>query len=262
MSDPLGIGFFTDGLYDKVRPGYNASLLIPEMKKLFPSTKPMVIAEFGAGSGAFTMIILDSGLPIEKLYIVDPDGKALEAHRERFTNHSDFSKFVYVQGSSEKSTILEKTIDGILSAQSFHWFNEEKTRTEWIRISKQQTRIFILGRFPMPLNTTTKEFIELTRFGKRPQGRRENFDAYTRENMTKFFGHYVERQILCTEKENKTLEEFLGEIKIRVNTSGSKDVINQRETIMEKASDFFERHKADKFVELIYETFFICDTFS
>jgi ubiquinone/menaquinone biosynthesis C-methylase UbiE len=262
VGEPLGIGFFIDGLYDKVRPGYNTSLLVPEIKMLFPGTKPMVLAEFGAGSGAFTMIILNSGLPIEKLYIVDPDGKALEAHLEKFKNHSSFSKFAYVQGSSEKSTIREKTIDGILSAQSFHWFNEKETRSQWIRIGKPQTRIFILGRFPVPLNKTTKEFIKLTRFGKRPQGRKENLDAYSRENMTVFYGHFVERRLLCTEIESKELDAFIGEMSIRINTSCSEDVINQKEAVMKDASDFFKRHQVNGCIELFYQTFFICDTFS
>lgn len=257
----LGTNFFSDGLYDKVRHGYTEKL-VPELRNIFPGKEPLVLAEFGAGSGAFTKIIIDAaGFAVEKLHIIDPDENGLSLHKEKFSSHSFHKKIIWICGTSENSLLPDNSIDGIFTAQAFHWFDIGKTRSEWLRITKPQSKIFILGRFNIPVNTATEEYIALTRFGKRPQGHKENIEAYSPEKLEFFFGHPVERRTLCREKESKTHDEFMGEMKIRINTSGSAQVIRQSNKIMEKARAFFEKHQINNCVELVSETFYVCDCF-
>ena len=255
----LGKGFFVGALYDKVRPGYT-NKIIPEINKILPDRHPLVLAEFGAGSGIFTKNILETELVIEKLYIVDPDKEALNLHKEKFKSHPVYDRIDYIYGDAEKSSLKKQSIDIIMTAQAFHWFDMEKTRIEWLRIMKPDSKVLILGRFHIPLNAATEEYIALTRFGKRQRGYKENIEAYSPENMELFFGHPVKRIVIHQEKESKNYDEFMGEMTIRINTSCSEEVIRQSKEITEKASIYFEKHKIKNHVELISETFYICDT--
>ena len=258
MKQP-GIGFFANGLYDKHRHGYTDKF-IPELKSAFPEKHPMVFAEFGAGSGAFTKILLGSGVTIKEINVIDPDNEGLNLHKEKFRDNPFHNKIIYISGSAEKSCLDENSVDAIVTAQAFHWFDLEKTRIEWRRIAKTDAKVFIAGRFNMPLNAATEEFIALTRFGKRLHGYKENIEAYSPQSLSLFFGHLVERKVICQESESKTHDELMGEMMIRINTSGSKEVISQSGEIMEKARSFFEKHQVNNRVELITESFYICDT--
>jgi len=260
MNQP-GIGFFANGLYDKHRKGYTDKF-IPELESSFPEKQPLAFAEFGAGSGAFTKILVDSAVVFNELYIVDPDGEGLSQHKEKFRNNKFYNKFIYISGSAEKSCLDDNSIDVIMTAQAFHWFDLEKTGIEWRRITKPSAKVFIVGRFNMPLNAATEEFIALTRFGKRLHGYKENIEAYSPQNLSLFFGHPVERKVVCRESESKTYDELMGEMAIRINASGSTEVVGQSGEIMEKARVFFEKRQINNRIELVTESFYVCDTFS
>ena len=142
---------------------------------------------------------------IKKLYVVDPDLKGLEAHKANvFFPEKEIIE--YVHGKSEE-TKLSFSIDGICMAQCFHFMEIEKTKKEFLRILKPQGNVFILGRFLIPANSTTKEYINFTRFGKQMNGIKENIQAYG--NILKLFGYDIPKKSICIEEEKISLERLL-----------------------------------------------------
>jgi ubiquinone/menaquinone biosynthesis C-methylase UbiE len=91
-------------------------------------------ADFGAGSGAFTLALRELIGPAATIYAVDKDRGALKrleaAHRQRFslTDHliplnQDFSRPLDVSTSSTRRL---PPLDGILMANSLHYFKDQE----------------------------------------------------------------------------------------------------------------------------------------
>lgn len=116
--------------YMKYRPGYP-----PEVLDLFRKEMDLkassIIADIGAGTGIFAKMFLENGNPV---YGVEPNEAMREASLEFL---KDFSNFKSVDGTSEETTLPDKSVDFITAAQAFHWFEGEKTREEFRRILRK-----------------------------------------------------------------------------------------------------------------------------
>jgi ubiquinone/menaquinone biosynthesis C-methylase UbiE len=129
ISDPTKR--FTDrvGNYVKYRPNYpdEAIAYLQRECRLNSNSK---IADVGAGTGIFTGLLLNKGY---KVYAVEPNEAMLQAAIDQYGNNP---QFIPVKGTAEATTLPPNFIDLIVCAQSFHWFNEEKTAIEFKRILK------------------------------------------------------------------------------------------------------------------------------
>lgn len=117
--------------YVKYRPGYP-----PEVLQLFKSEmnlqKDFVVADVGSGTGISSKIFLENG---NRVCGVEPN-EAMRKASENFLR--DFPNFKSVSGTSENTTLENDTVDFIVSAQAFHWFQPEPTRAEFKRILKNR----------------------------------------------------------------------------------------------------------------------------
>lgn len=113
--------------YVKYRPSYP-----PEVLHLFHNEMNLqtdsVVADIGSGTGISAKIFLENG---NKVYGVEPN-KAMREAAEVFLQ--EFSQFESVDGTSENTNLPDKSVDFIIAAQAFHWFDKEKTHPEFRRI--------------------------------------------------------------------------------------------------------------------------------
>lgn len=257
----LGTGFFDSAKYDTVRSAYSPKVK-DKITELFSTKEALVLAEVGAGSGKFTETIFESGLNLKELNIVEPDQNAILIHKEKFSQKE--KNLIYFNSTSDKTEISDKSIDIIFAAHCFHWFEIEKTRLEFKRILKQNGKTFIVGRFLDEADEFSAEYISLTRWGNRRNGFRSNVEAYSEGIMTNFFGHPVEKKIICTETEYHSFNRLLDEIKIRIDSSGDSTIKNNkrfREEMNAKIKDFYNKNKLQEkpAVPLKYITFYFSD---
>lgn len=258
----IGTGFFDSNAYNNVRK-YNIPLLINAIHQHFPQNIPVTAAEFGSGSGLFTQILIQSNLTIEKLFLVDPDKQANEQHYTLFRTEPHFDRFTYVQSPSDASSLKSQSIDGLFCMQAFHWFDRKTTRQEFLRILKQDAKLFIAGKFLIPVNEASAAYLEMTRFGKRKNGMRDNREAYTLDEMAIFFGHPVEKQIVCQETEYKTLDQLKALMQLRIDSSDDDMIKNKASYIQEQTEQFFYQYAdTDNTVVYVSETFYFCDSMS
>ena len=115
--------------YVKYRPSYP-----PEILELFRREmnlqKSSVIADIGSGTGISAKLFLENGNPV---FGVEPNEVMRDA-AEKYLN--DFPHFKSVDGTAENTTLEENSVDFVVAAQAFHWFDEAKTRGEFERILK------------------------------------------------------------------------------------------------------------------------------
>src|SRR5438876_2617890 len=123
--------------YSKYRPGYPPAVVdfLTAQCGLSPDS---VIADVGSGTGILSELFLKNG---NQVFGVEPNREMREAG-ERIL--ADYSSFKSVEGSAESTSLADKSVDFITAAQAFHWFDHERTRTEFARILKPYGWIILL----------------------------------------------------------------------------------------------------------------------
>lgn len=122
---------FTDRVdhYRKYRPGYPAGL-IDVMKEVCDFNIGSVVADVGSGTGIMTELLLPH---CRKVYAVEPNANMRIAAEQQYSSDP---KFVSIDGSAEGTTLSSNSIDLIISAQAFHWFDRSLSKREFQRILK------------------------------------------------------------------------------------------------------------------------------
>lgn len=117
--------------YVKYRPSYPS-----EMLDLFRDemnlTKDSIVADIGSGTGISARIFLENG---NAVFGVEPN-RAMREAAEEFLK--DFPRFKSVDGTSENTNLTDNSVDFVIAAQAFHWFDKKKTRPEFKRILREK----------------------------------------------------------------------------------------------------------------------------
>jgi len=116
--------------YIKYRPGYPKEVL-----EVFASEmnlqKSSAIADIGSGTGISARLFLENG---NAVFGVEPNA-AMRAAAEEFLK--DFPRFQSVDGTAENTNLPADSVDFVIAAQAFHWFDKDKTPAEFERILRR-----------------------------------------------------------------------------------------------------------------------------
>ncbi len=115
--------------YAKYRPGYPPGVL-EVLKSECGLTPESVVADVGSGTGILAELLLKNG---NRVFGVEPN-EAMRVFAEE--KLKAYKQFVSVEGSAEATTLADSSIDLVVAAQAFHWFDREKTKLEFKRILK------------------------------------------------------------------------------------------------------------------------------
>ncbi len=109
-----------------------------------------VIADVGAGTGLFTELLLVNA---SSVVAVEPNA-AMRAEADERLSH--FANYSSVSGSAENTGLDDKSIDVIVAAQAFHWFDLPKAKQEFTRILRPGGNIVLIWN---RRNSTGSEFL-------------------------------------------------------------------------------------------------------
>lgn len=123
--------------YVRYRPGYPQEI-IPLLQREAGLSPQSVIADIGSGTGISAELFLKAGCTV---HAVEPNGD-MRAAAERLLSHDPH--FHSVNASARATTLPDHSIDLIVAAQAFHWFNTPETRTEFTRILKPGGHIALI----------------------------------------------------------------------------------------------------------------------
>jgi SAM-dependent methyltransferase len=115
--------------YVKFRPDYPREIL-SLLHERIAFNNSWTIADIGSGTGISARMFLEHG---NEVFGVEPNAD-MRAAGETFLK--DFQRFRSVEGSAEATTLPDASVDLIVSAQAFHWFDLGKCRPEFKRILK------------------------------------------------------------------------------------------------------------------------------
>jgi len=113
--------------YIRYRPHYPAAVL-DILKHDIGLTPAWVIADIGSGTGISAELFLRNG---NVVYGVEPNRPMREAAERLLAAYPNFRS---VAGAAEATTLPSQSVDCVVAAQAFHWFDAARAREESIRI--------------------------------------------------------------------------------------------------------------------------------
>jgi len=123
--------------YVRYRPSYPQEV-IALLQREAALTPQSVIADVGSGTGISAELFLRAGYSV---HAVEPN-REMRAAAERLLAH--YPRFHSVDGSAQATTLADHSVDLIVAAQAFHWFNTPETRAEFTRILKPGGHIALI----------------------------------------------------------------------------------------------------------------------
>jgi SAM-dependent methyltransferase len=123
--------------YVKFRPDYPHEI-VGYLAKHCGLSPDSVIADIGCGPGISSRMFLENG---NRVFGVEPNKAMREAAAEYLAAYPSVE---LVDGTSANTTLASDSVDLVVAAQAFHWFDAEKTRPEFERILKSDGHIVLI----------------------------------------------------------------------------------------------------------------------
>lgn len=123
--------------YIKYRPDYPREIIV-YLAANCGLTRESIVADVGCGTGVSCRMFLENG---NRVIGVEPN----EAMRGAAVKQlAEFPWFIVVDGTSEATTLEDDSVDMVVAAQAFHWFDPDRTRPEFKRILKPGGHIVLI----------------------------------------------------------------------------------------------------------------------
>jgi len=163
----------------------------------------------------------------------------------------EFPNFKSVDGTAEDTTLPENSIDLVIAAQAFHWFEPAGTRREIQRIAKKNGHVALIWN-ERQLDTTPflRDYEQLLmRFANDYDAVRH--DNVTEEKLASFFGREFKRKTF----ENRQVFDFEG---LRGRLLSSSYMPSEEDPRFEPMSialhDVFAKHEEGGKIAVFYDT--------
>lgn len=115
--------------YVKYRPRY-PDAAIDAIVTAAQISKGAAIADVGSGTGISSRPFVERGF---RVFGVEPNTEMRAAAESELAS---FSNFTSVDGSAEKTTLADSSVELVVAAQAFHWFRSDDARAEVLRVSR------------------------------------------------------------------------------------------------------------------------------
>jgi ubiquinone/menaquinone biosynthesis C-methylase UbiE len=96
------------------------------------------VADVGAGTGISSELLLDNG---NSVIAVEPNTRMRAAADERLGSRPGFRS---VSGSAEETGLQDGSVDLVLAAQAFHWFDHVRAAHEFRRILRRPSWVCLV----------------------------------------------------------------------------------------------------------------------
>ena len=230
--------------YVKYRPTYPKQVL-DLFRDEMNLQNDSIVADIGSGTGISAKLFLENG---NTVFGVEPN----EAMREAAENFlQDFPNFKSLDGTAENTDLQNESVDFVIVAQAFHWFDKTKTRKEFKRILRDKGFIALMWNERQLDSTAFLRDYErlLIRFGT-------DYETVRHENITK----ETLQDFFQTDFEQKTFSNvqtvnFEG-LKGRMLSSSYMPTAENPnfEQMLKNLESLFAQHSENGKIEILYDT--------
>lgn len=231
--------------YVKYRPDY-PPFLINVLENELNFRKDFILADIGSGSGILSKLFLDHG---NQVFCVEPNDEMRKAAEIIL---SEYGNYKSINGTAEKTNLEADSIDLIVAGQSYHWFNNSKTKKEFKRILKPNSSVVLIWNSRKKDNNQfSKEYEELINKFSKDYKHVAHYNISDRD-LKLFFNEKGCKTIIL---ENHQILDYNG-LKGRLFSSSYMPNQNEKiaNTIMKELEGIFNRHQKDEKVSIDYDT--------
>src|SRR5687768_10513375 len=179
--------------YVKYRPGY-PSAVMEMFRREMKLTRSSVIADVGSGTGISAEPFLRAGCTV---FCVEPNADMRAAAERSLARYAGFRS---VDGSAEATTLADRSVDLVLCAQAFHWFDRDRARAEFARVLRPGGFVALVWSARKKTGSAFLEGYEalLHRFGT--DYARVDHEALTDDDIRAFLGPAMRRDSFPNEQ--------------------------------------------------------------
>ncbi|MGF9696770.1 class I SAM-dependent methyltransferase [Paenibacillus sp. MABNR03] len=136
--------------YLKYRPSYpeEAVQYLYDFVGLRSNSK---ISDIGSGTGIFSKLLLEHG---SNVIAVEPNRAMRAAAEQRLES---YPKYQSITGSAESTGLPDQSVEFIVCAQAFHWFDRLAAQTEFRRILQPGGRVILIWNSRITTGTPFRE---------------------------------------------------------------------------------------------------------
>lgn len=176
-------------IYSEFRPSYPQSFIDFLYNELGFSSSGTV-ADVGSGTGKLTRLLLEKGSTV---FAVEPNGDMRKIAED---NLSPFSNFISVNGTAENTALPDSSVDFVIAAQAFHWFDRQKFKAECQRILKENGKAVLVWNSREQSSPLIQKIDEANRkYCPSFNGFSNGVRGEKAEEFDDFFSHHCEMKI-------------------------------------------------------------------
>ena len=109
------------------------------------------IADIGSGTGIFSKLLLERG---SYVIGVEPNQAMRVADEQMLESNPNFQT---ISGSAESTGLPDQSVEFIVCAQAFHWFDRLAAQTEFRRILQPGGRVILIWNSRLTNGTSFRE---------------------------------------------------------------------------------------------------------
>jgi len=231
--------------YVQYRPSYPSAAIDYLVNEL--GVKPGTeVADIGAGTGIFSKLLLERGV---RVTAVEPNREMRAAAMQELGGHRNLQ---VVAAAAEETGLPAQSVDFIVCAQAFHWFDRPRAHAEFTRLLRPGGKVILVWNSRLSHGTDFLEGYEqllhtyATDYG---EVNHRNLDA---EALAAFFRPGEMRTARFA---NQQLLDFTG-LSGRLESSSYAPTPGdpQYEAMMAGLKQLFERTQQDGRIDFAYET--------
>jgi SAM-dependent methyltransferase len=231
--------------YVKYRPGYPKAAIdyLYDVVGLRPDSR---VADIGAGTGIFSGLLLERG---SRVMAVEPNEAMRAVAEQRLNGHP---KFRAVPGSAESTGLTDGSVEFIVCAQSFHWFDRAKAKTEFRRVLRPGGKVILIWNSRLVDGTPFREAYEQLIQTYGTDYRAINHRNISRTGLLAFFKDGTMQEARFAMSQTFDFEGLKG----RLLSSSYIPLPGhpRHDAMMEALRNLFDRHNRQGRVSIDYET--------
>lgn len=229
--------------YVRYRPHYPVAI-IPFLTEAIGLNTNWTVADIGSGTGISCELFLQNG---NKVFGIEPNTNMRQAAEEGFAPNSNF---VSINGTAEQTTLADNSVDLVIAAQAFHWFNAPVAKQEVKRIAKPNAYAALIWNERSTNTDFLKRYDELL-FKYATDYASLNHRNVADEKIAAFFS-----PVKYEEKEFDNVQQFtFDDLKGRLLSSSYAPLpdSDKYQPMMDELLKLFNQYKADNKIEFNYE---------